>query len=335
MSDLEYFSSYNTSTQHNGHIFSKSDLFQSWNLYICFLSVLLNLLGNPIIILVIYRTPSMHSFTHYLFVNLAVSDIALGLSSIVSFVVRETLKEGETHLPLDWICKLVHTCPIPAISMIVSSYTLSAITCERFYHISQPFNARLAQRNTKLTVAFIWSVAIILLTPVIVYTSFDHGGHSCRIAVPSLAIYVLIITLLAFLLPLALMCFCYYKTVRLLWFSDSPGSTHHFPANSIILRKHRKKVTKFLGIVIITFIACSVPVAAILISRRYTTVPNALFFSCILLAMFSSSVNPVIFMLQNSQFRQSFKALVMPESSSVLPDQNTVPSGEQRETRSI
>lgn len=334
MADRYYFPSHNMSTRH-GHIFSKNDLFQSWNFYICCLSVLLNLLGNPIIIIVIYRTASMHSFTHYLFVNLAVSDIALGLSSILSFVVRKTLKEGATDLPLDWICKLVHTCPVPAISMVVSSYTLSAITCERFYHISQPFNARLAQRNTKLVVAFIWSVAIILLIPVMIYTSFDYEEHSCHIAVPRLATYVIIISFLAFLLPLTLMCFCYYKTVRILWFSDNPSSAHHFPTNSIILRKHRKKVTKFLGIVIVTFMACSVPVAAILISRRYTTVPNALFFSSILLAMFSSSVNPVIFMLQNSQFRQGFKALVMPESSVVLPEENVAPSGEQQTTRSM
>lgn len=324
----------NVSSAAKRHIFSQSDLFQSWNLYISSLSVLLNLIGNPIIILVIYKTPAMHSFTHYLFVNLAASDVALGISSIVSFVVRETLKEGATNFPLDWICKLVHTCPVPAISMVVSSYTLSAITCERFYHISQPFNARVAHRNTKLIVSLIWFVAIVLVVPVMVYTTFDQEKHFCHIAVPHLAVYVIFITILAFLFPLSLMFYCYYRTVLVLWFSEPQASSNHIPANSIILRKHRKKVTKFLGIVISSFIVCSVPVAAILIARRYTIVPNTLFFSSILLAMFSSSINPVIFMLQNSQFRDGLKTLVkIPGNSSVLPN-TCVSLAENHETRS-
>lgn len=329
MSSFSNLSTPNDSTVTKGHIFSKSELFQSWNLYICMLSVLLNLVGNPVIIWVIFKTPSMHSFTHYLFVNLAISDVALGISSIVSFTVRETMKEGSTHLPLDWICKLVHTCPIPAISMIVSSYTLTAITCERFYHISQPFKARVAQRNTKLIVGLIWSAAIILVLPVAVYTSFDYDKHSCHIAVPHLAIYVIFITLLAFLLPLGLMFYCYYQTVRILWFSER--SQCHIPANTVTLRKHRKKVTKFLGIVIGLFIGCSVPVAAMLIARRYTSVPTGLFFSSVLLAMFSSSVNPVIFMLQNSQFRESLKNLVKPASSTFIQPTTSVTNAERQE----
>ena len=310
----------NHTTPNSGHIFAKSELFNSWNLYICFLSVLLNLLGNPLIILVTYKTPGMHNFTHYLFMNLAASDVALGLSSIVSFVVRETLKEGSTNFPLDWVCKLVHTCPIPAVSKVVSSLTLTVITWERFYHISQPFRARVAQRNTKLIVGIIWGISVTILIPVIIYTKFDPKRHACKIAVPYMAIYVIVITFIAFVVPLGLMSYCYYKTVVVLWFSDTDQRLSHVPTNRTALQRHRKKVTKFLGIVIASFLVCSVPVAVVLVARRYMTVPNALFFSTILLAMFSSSVNPVIFMFQNGQFRNGLKNLVVKRNAVVIPN---------------
>ena len=311
----------NHNTSAPRQIFAKSELFSSWNLYICFLSVLLNLLGNPLIILVTYKTPGMHNFTHYLFMNLAVSDVLLGLSSIVSFAIRETLKEGSETLPLNWICKLVHTCPVPAVSMIVSSFTLTIITWERFYHISQPFKARVAQRNTKLVVGLIWAVALVVLVPVIVYTKFVEEKHSCEIAVPHLAVYVIIVTFIAFIGPLGLMLYCYYKTVIILWFSKTDQRLSSIPANRTALQRHRKTVTKFLGVVIISFIVCSVPVAVILVARRYLTVSNTLFFSTVLLGMFSSSVNPVIFMAQNRQFRNGLKNLVFKQNTTtVIPN---------------
>ena len=315
-------------------MFAKSELFNSWNLYICFLSVVLNLLGNPLIILVTYKTPGMHNFTHYLFVNLAASDVALGLSSIVSFVVRETLKEGSTSFPLDWVCKLVHTCPIPAVSMVVSSLTLTVITCERFYHISQPFKARVAQRNTKLIIGLIWGMSVTILIPVIVYTKYDRERHVCDIAVPHLAVYVIIITFIAFIVPLVLMFYCYYKTVLVLWFSDTDRRLSHIPTNRTALQKHRKKVTKFLGIVIASFLVCSVPVAVVLIARRYLSVPNALFFSTILLAMFSSSVNPVIFMAQNGQFRNGLSNLVHGRNTAVIPNSRILVGGQSQASTS-
>ena len=324
----------NYTAKSRAHIFAKSDLFSSWNLYICFLSVLLNLLGNPLIILVTYRTPGMHNFTHYLFVNLAVSDVVLGLSSIVSFAVRETLKEGSTNFSLDWICKLVHTCPIPALSMVVSSLTLTVITCERFYHISEPFKARVAQRNTKAIVGLIWIVAGSILIPVIMYTKFDPKRHACEIAVPHLAVYVIIITFIAFVLPLGLMSYCYYKTVVVLWFSDTDRRLSEVPTNRTALQKHRKKVTKFLGVVIASFLICCVPVAVVLVARRYMIVPNTLFFSTILLAMFSSSVNPVIFMIQNGQFRNGLKTLVSRRNSVVIPNSRILASGQTQASTS-
>ncbi|XP_028394655.1 neuropeptide Y receptor type 1-like [Dendronephthya gigantea] len=308
----------NHTTSSPRHIFAKSQLFSSWNLYICFLSVLLNLLGNPLIILVIYKTSAMHNFTHYLFVNLAVSDVLLGLSSIVSFAIRETLKEGSEAFSLDWVCKLVHTCPIPAVSMTVSSFTLTVITWERCYHISQPFKARVAQRNTKLVVGIIWAVAVVILIPVLVYTKFVREKHSCVIAVPHLKVYVIFLTFIAFVGPLGLMLYCYYKTVVMLWFSKTDQMLGSFPANRTALRRHRKTVTKFLGVVIISFIVCSVPVAVMLVARRYLTVPNTLFFSTVLLGMFSSSVNPVIFMAQNRQFRNGLKNLVFEQNSLII-----------------
>lgn len=292
------------------HIFAKSELFNSWNLYICFLSVLVNLLGNPLIIAVIYKTPGMHNFPHYLFVNLAASDVAIGVSSIGSFVVRETLTEGATIVPLDWVCKFVHTCPIPAVSLVVSSLTLMVITCERFYHISQPFKSRVAQHSTKLIVGLIWAGAVIIVIPVIIYTKFDRRKRACDIVVPHMAVYVIVITFIAFILPFSVMSYCYYKTVMILWFSETDSRLAHIPTNRTALKKHRKTVVKFLGVVIASFFLCSVPVALVLVAKRYVTVPNSLFFSTILLAMFSSSVNPVIFMVQNRQFRVGLKTLI-------------------------
>ncbi|XP_012156610.1 neuropeptide SIFamide receptor [Ceratitis capitata] len=100
------------------------------------------LLGNGIVCYIVQSTPRMRTVTNYFIANLAVGDILMTVFCIpFSFVSIFILK----HWPFGTVlCNLVNYSQ--AVSVLVSAYTLVAISIDRYLAIMKPLKPRITKR---------------------------------------------------------------------------------------------------------------------------------------------------------------------------------------------
>lgn len=111
--------------------------------YIMYISIFIfALLGNGFITYIVFSSPRMKTVTNYFIVNLAVGDILLTLFcvpfSFFSILILQYWPYGSV------LCHLVNYCQ--AVSVLVSAYTLVAISVDRYSAILWPLRPRITKR---------------------------------------------------------------------------------------------------------------------------------------------------------------------------------------------
>lgn len=111
--------------------------------YIMYISIFIfALLGNGIVTYIVFSSPRMKTVTNYFIVNLAVGDILLTLFcvpfSFFSILILQYWPYGSV------LCHLVNYCQ--AVSVLVSAYTLVAISVDRYSAILWPLRPRITKR---------------------------------------------------------------------------------------------------------------------------------------------------------------------------------------------
>lgn len=111
--------------------------------YIMYISIFIfALLGNGIVTYIVFSSPRMKTVTNFFIVNLAVGDILLTLFcvpfSFFSILILQYWPYGSV------LCHLVNYCQ--AVSVLVSAYTLVAISVDRYSAILWPLRPRITKR---------------------------------------------------------------------------------------------------------------------------------------------------------------------------------------------
>lgn len=143
---------YNTEAWFNKSICDKGYLSDHYNLsstyfqttvYIMYMSIfVLALFGNGIVCYIVQSSPRMRTVTNYFIANLAVGDILMSLFcvpfSFVSILLLHYWPFGTV------LCHLVNYSQ--AVSVLVSAYTLVAISVDRYIAIMWPLRPRISKR---------------------------------------------------------------------------------------------------------------------------------------------------------------------------------------------
>lgn len=119
-----------------------STYFQT-TVYIMYTSIFIfALAGNGVVCYIVYSSPRMKTVTNYFIVNLAVGDILMSLFCVpFSFFPTLLLQ----YWPFgSLLCHLVNYSQ--AISVLVSAYTLVAISIDRYIAILWPLRPRITKR---------------------------------------------------------------------------------------------------------------------------------------------------------------------------------------------
>lgn len=136
--DLESFFNYSsTCDQSHG-----STYFQI-TVYMLYISIfVIALLGNGIVCYIVYASPRMKTVTNYFIANLAVGDILMSLFCVPFSFFSTLLLQ---YWPFgSMLCHLVNYSQ--AISVLVSAYTLVAISIDRYIAILWPLRPRISKR---------------------------------------------------------------------------------------------------------------------------------------------------------------------------------------------
>lgn len=150
--------------------FLTSPLFQACVYFMYCTVFVIALVGNGLVCFVVQTSPRMKTVTNYFIVNLAVGDILMTLFCVpFSFVSMLVLR----YWPFGAImCKVVNYSQ--AVSVLVSAYTLLAISIDRYMAIMRPLKPRLGKATAKLVVAGVWGGALATAAPIPIVSNLQR-----------------------------------------------------------------------------------------------------------------------------------------------------------------
>ena len=178
---------------------------------------------------IVRKTPSMHTTTNYLLLNLAVADLLTLLlcPGLYDYALTQVHLEGFSG---DLVCKLFAGNAVVPITINVAVLTVCTISVERYLALLRPFqsNLRISEDKVKYVIALLWLIALLSCIPDIQTNTFDMASSKYPCKRPwSLDEYFLhkpfiIFTCVGFGIGSSLILFiCYFEIIRGLYFTKT------------------------------------------------------------------------------------------------------------------
>ncbi|XP_071541359.1 uncharacterized protein [Panulirus ornatus] len=183
---------------------------------------LVGVVGNVLVVVTLLHHRNLRTVTNVFLLNLAVSDLLLGVFCMPFTLVGSLLQDFVFGALM---CRLIPY--MQAVSVSVSVWTLVAISLERFYAICQPLRSRRWQTpaHSYKVIAGVWAASFTVMTPIATLSTLmpvkgHRGRRKCREMWPSLLlerIFTILLTATLLLVPLLVMAAAYLRVIRTLW----------------------------------------------------------------------------------------------------------------------
>ncbi|XP_068712002.1 QRFP-like peptide receptor isoform X1 [Montipora foliosa] len=286
---------------------------------------LISLLGNTVMIYVIFKTRELRTTTNVLLANMAVADLLITFFTIPYCVIFLYLQNvWFPGIFGDITCKIVQY--ILALSIAASILTHVFIALERYFCIVWPFKRIDFVKNPKISYSFIWCSSFALMSPyLITYRSQQFPPDEQNYCVVELThlkllqIYFALVFIFLYVLPLAFIATLYILVCRRLWYHKAPGVRSRA---AIQTRERRKRRTvKMLVILVITFAVCWLPahVMHLLHYFCYDTVLPDLPIAVEMVSFWAchshSAINPILVTLFNELYQDACRSILRRLSS--------------------
>ncbi|XP_078384251.1 allatostatin-A receptor-like [Oculina patagonica] len=307
----------------NGSNISASHLITSQDIVFATLYsfiVFFGVVGNGIVIIIVQKTPSMHTTTNYLLMNLAVADL-LTLVFCPGFYDFALHNFQLSTTSGDIFCKLLAGNAVVCISFDASVLTLCVIAVERYIGIVKPFNStgHLSRKNVCLTIAIIWLMAVISSFPDSLWTAYNSEEALSSLRYPctrpwtvkrqpsKVKAYIISHSLVLIVLPSILISFCYISTFTTL------KSTSSEPEENEESKQNMKRLLRLLVLLAVAFCILCLPFAGFFfyvaslgpnqVKQRFASL--FLIHRIVRFLIFSNSfVNPILYAAQSTNYRE-------------------------------
>ncbi|XP_046433087.1 cholecystokinin receptor type A-like isoform X1 [Neodiprion fabricii] len=172
----------------------------------------LAVIGNLLVVITLAKNKRMRTVTNVYLLNLALSDLLLGVFCIPFTLLGQMLKNfvfGTT------MCRLIPY--FQAVSVSVSVWTLVAISLERYFAICRPLKSRRWQTRCHACkmIAVVWAASLVWNAPILVVSSLKDisgGRQKCREDWPSIAAeraFNIFLDVILLIIPLIMMTLAY------------------------------------------------------------------------------------------------------------------------------
>ncbi|NXC56404.1 NPFF2 protein, partial [Aleadryas rufinucha] len=291
---------------------------------------LLCMVGNGGVCFVILWSKHMRTVTNLFILNLAVSDLLVGL-----FCMPTTLLD---NIIAGWpfgslVCKMSGM--VQGISVSASVFTLVAIAVDRFRCIVHPFKQKLTVPTAVAVIAVIWILAVAIMCPSAVLLQVQEEKHFrvllgsgnatrpvfwCREEWPDPGmrkIYTTVLFANIYLAPLSLIVIMYTRISISLSHTSTPGAGKRSQEQRQGAWKRKQKAIKMLIVVTLLFTLSWLPLWTLMLLSDYASLSDLqlqliniyMYPFAHWLAFFNSSVNPIIYGFCNENFRRGFQAV--------------------------
>ncbi|NWT89209.1 NPFF2 protein, partial [Lanius ludovicianus] len=291
---------------------------------------LLCMVGNGGVCVIILWSKHMRTVTNLFILNLAVSDLLVGL-----FCMPTTLLDS---IIAGWpfgslVCKMSGM--VQGISVSASVFTLVAIAMDRFRCIVHPFKQKLTTPTAVAIIAVIWLLAVAIMCPSAVLLQVREEKHFrvllgsgnatrpvfwCREEWPDPGmrkIYTTVLFANIYLAPLSLIVIMYARISISLSHAAMPGAGKRSQEQRHSVGKRKQKVIKMLIVVTLLFTLSWLPLWTLMLLSDYASLSDLqlqliniyIYPFAHWLAFFNSSINPIIYGFCNENFRRRFQAV--------------------------
>ena len=284
--------------------------------------------ANCIIITIVRKTPSMHTTTNYLLMNLAIADLTtlMFCPGIYDFSLNKVHFDKTLG---DFICKIFAGNVVVPITIRAAALIVGTIAVERYLAMLKPFRAelRLSKQRVPFVVAFLWILAVLTCIPDFMTNTIDTDPRSTYPCKRPWSLdeygdhkgFIIFVTVYSELIPCIVVFFCYFEIFRGLFITNTICPAREGPSNQA-LEDHRSKIQlfKLLAWMTTLFCVCTLPFALFFIyltsSDKTTVAANreVLFFvhrMVRFLLIANSFCNPLVYAFQSSNYRQGFKSI--------------------------
>ncbi|XP_055586842.1 RYamide receptor-like [Uranotaenia lowii] len=270
-------------------------------------------IGNSIVLFIVQSNPRMRTVTNYFITNLAVGDLMMMLFCVpFTFISSFVLQYWPFGLAM---CRLVNY--TQAVSVLVSAYTLVAISGDRYIAIMWPLKPRITKTCSKVLIGIVWIIALITAAPIAIFSTLivPTEWHSmcdlpiCKEIWPSAeqeGYYTTTLLITQFVIPLLVLIYTYTRIAIVVWGKRPPGEAEN--SRDQRMAKSKRKMIKMMVTVVIVFTICWLPFNFLMIVNVDTSwdLLPYVWFGFHWLAMSHSCYNPIIYCYMNARFRSGF-----------------------------
>ncbi|XP_072935957.1 growth hormone secretagogue receptor type 1-like isoform X2 [Epargyreus clarus] len=295
----------------------------------CIVIMCLGVIGNVMVPIVILKTKDMRNSTNIFLVNLSIADL------MVLLVCTPTVLVEVNSKPETWVLGKELCLAVPFVELTVahaSVLTILAISFERYYAICEPLRAGYVCTKTRATLicALAWFFAALFTSPILGVATFTHERYFDGTEQPVCltqadtfwsALFFILIIAIFFIIPLGVLLVLYSVIAKNLMENPVIISQHSKNSNNAgNVVRYRKQVILMLGTVVLSFFVCLLPFKALtlwIIVFPPETIMSLgidgyyiLLYFCRVMLYLNSAINPILYNLMSSKFRDGFVKLL-------------------------
>ncbi|XP_071478277.1 galanin receptor 2b-like [Diadema antillarum] len=287
----------------------------SWWLILQMFTAMLGIVGNSLVIIVLFIRRELSRPTDTLVGALAAADL---LASVFMIPLPQALMVPSSFLG-QMYCKVVYTSMFLWVSFEASTYTLTAIAVERYIAVAYPFHFKNLVTRKRVIIVIIanWILGFMITSYVFKVAKLDNSSNNCAPAFLSKDVQILIGTILFlmdFVLPALISLTMQAMTAHALYRQSrvfrqggrSNPTARHLAA--------RKRVLQMLFIVVLVFIVCWGSIAVQYFVFNLGLLPDSYLYSLlhkslVVLSFGNSCANPIIYTIRYPEFRSAIGEL--------------------------
>uniref|UniRef100_A0A3Q3WCI1 Neuropeptide Y receptor type 2 n=1 Tax=Mola mola TaxID=94237 RepID=A0A3Q3WCI1_MOLML len=283
--------------------------------------IVLGVLGNSLVIYVIYRFKTLRTVTNFFIANLAVADLLVNMLCLpftLVYTLQGEWKFGST------LCLLLPYAQ--GLAVHVSTVTLNVIALDRHRCIVYHLETRMRKDVCFGVIALTWVLSAVLASPLAIFREYSsltlEPGLTilvCTERWPGKStdgtIYSISMLILQYFLPLSIISFAYARIWSKLRSHVSPAESVGGGITGSERHRRRRKTTKMLVTMVVVFAVSWLPFHAfqlatdidskVLDMRDY----RLLYTIFHVVAMCSTFANPLLYGWMNRNYRAAFLAV--------------------------
>ncbi|XP_033985132.1 neuropeptide Y receptor type 2 [Trematomus bernacchii] len=269
--------------------------------------IVFGVIGNSLVIYVVYMFKNLQTVTNFFIVNLAVADLLVNMLCLPFTLVNTLYGEWKFGQVLCFMLPCAQ-----GLAVHVSTITMNVIALDRHRSIVHHTETKMSKDMCALVIAISWAVSALLASPLAIFREYgtydlspDESIQVCTEKWPGSSmngsIYTIAELLIQYGLPLAINCVAYIRIWNKLTY-----------VGRNIRHQRTKKTTKMLLTMVVVFAVSWLPFHAFQLAVDidstvlYMKDFKLLFTVFHIMAMCSTCVNPILYGWMNNNYRAAF-----------------------------